>query len=390
MKLTFRNDNYKIMLPIFAVSFFIMSSHGVNAAIGGMLSEFSQYPETTIQLVLSLPPLFIVPFALLSGVLISKVSKKKLLLSGLFLVLVGGIAPICLNNLIVILIARALFGTGLGFINPLAPSLITDYFDERDRSRIMGFQATFIAIGGIFNNLAGSLLSRFGWRPVFCIYFMALPAFLIVLFLLPDEGRVQIDGGKGKLSREIIYIAIITFSYTVVKFVFSNNIAIFISIENLTNDSYSGVVSSIYTFGGVIAGMFFGKLTKSLGKYVLTLGIVISAAGMYIVYISNSIVSVIMGGFLLGCALSIANPRFNMMVNETVQPEAVALGLAICLASNNFAQFASPIIFVALGKLLGNTSMRFQFLMAAIILMVMGIASIIINLRKNKKYNIFC
>jgi Na+/melibiose symporter-like transporter len=79
-----------------------------------------------------------------------------------------------------------------------------------------------------------------------------------------------------------------------------------------------------------------------------------------------------------------------MMVNETVQPEAVALGLAICLASNNFAQFASPIIFVALGKLLGNTSMRFQFLMAAIILMVMGIASIIINLRKNKKYNIFC
>lgn len=386
MKLTYEtNNNFKIILPIYALSFFIMSSHGVNAAIGGIMFEFSQYPKTTIQLVLSLPPLFIVPFALLSGVLISKVSKKKLLLFGLFLVFIGGIAPIYLNNLIFILMARALFGVGLGLITPLTPSLITDYFNEHNRSKMMGYQATFIAIGGIFNNLAGGLLLKFGWRHVFCIYFMALPAFFIVLFLLPDERCVKINGSQGKLSKVIIYIAAITFFYTTVKFVFSNNIAIFINVEALANDSYSGLVSSIYTLGGVISGLIFGKLVKLCSKYVLTVGIVISAIGMYIVYISNNIVSVIMGGFLLGSTLSIANPRFNMMVNESVQSEAVTLGLAICLASNNLAQFASPIVFGTLGNVFGNTSMRFQFLMASIILVMMSIASIIINLSKNKK-----
>lgn len=55
----------------------IMAGAAVAPGLGEITKAFPGESQTMIKLVLSLPPLFIVPFSILSGILSSRVSKKK-------------------------------------------------------------------------------------------------------------------------------------------------------------------------------------------------------------------------------------------------------------------------------------------------------------------------
>lgn len=376
----------KIQLAIYAVAVFFMAAHGVNAGIAGMIEEFGAAQAGRVQQVLSLPPLFVVPFALLAGTITSRVSKKRIMLSGLLLVLLGGLMPMALDNLTVILVFRCILGLGVGLLMPICSSVITDYFEGEDRSRVMGYQAAATAAGGVFNGLVGGMLAPLGWRYTFLVYLISIPAFLIVLKFLPDEKPVTLTKkGNTSLTLGVIYVALITFIFTTAKFVFSTNMALFINAESLADGSMAGITSSVYTFAGFVVGFIFGRMNKLFGRNVLALGMLLSGVGLLMLYFAESMVLVMLGAICLGGALSIANPRFNLMVAEATSPQSVALALAICLAANNLGQFASPVIFNQLGVWLGDVSYRFQFMLAAISMGIMAVVSIILNIIRHKR-----
>lgn len=386
-----KNKNIlKIKIAVLALSTVQMASTALTPAIAGISQHFPNVSSSLIQLLLSLPALCVVPFALFSGSIVTILPKKTLVILGLILVGLGGLAPIFMDDFTMILIMRIILGIGVGLIIPIAPSILTDYLSGDELNSAMGLYGSFACFGGIFNSLLGGLLADMGWRYNFVVYLTCIPILILTMLFLPNDGKVKqsIQTDRVRIEPKVFYIAFMCFLFTTAKFAFTMNISMFVSEESLGDAALTGILSSVYTAGGFIAGFIFGKLMKICRNYTLGTGILFAAAGMYMIFFTHSLVIVFIGAFLLGTALSVVNPRFNVMVSEVASPKSMALSLAVLMALMNLGQFAAPIVFNILGDVTGYTTKRSQFLLAGIALTLLGVGSLIATRIRNRKAKI--
>lgn len=367
-----------------------MASTALTPAIAGISQHFPNVSSSLVQLLLSLPALCVVPFALFSGSIVTILPKKTLLLIGIMLVGVGGLAPIFLDDFTLILIMRIVLGIGVGLITPIAPSILTDYLSGDELNSAMGLYGSFACFGGIFNSLIGGLLADMGWRYNFVVYLTFIPIIILTMLFLPNDGKVKqaLQSDKVRIEAKVFYIAFICFLFTTAKFAFTMNISMFVSEESLGDAALTGILSSVYTAGGFIAGLIFGKLSKLFRNYTLGTGILFAASGMLMIFVTHDIVVLFIGAFLLGTALSVVNPRFNVMISEVASPKSMALSLAVLMAMMNLGQFAAPIVFNVLGDVSGYTTKRSQFLLAGIALAMLGVGSLIATYVRNRKVSV--
>ena len=79
--------------------------------------------------------------------------------------------------------------------------MLSDYYPERDRNRVLTIFYTAIPVGAALGYLVGELVgAHFGWRMPF--YVSAVPGFLIavlILLLLKEPNRGASDTGRAKL-----------------------------------------------------------------------------------------------------------------------------------------------------------------------------------------------
>lgn len=364
-----------------------MASTAITPGMAGISQYFPEVPPALSQMLLSLPALCVVPFALFSGTIVTILPKKTLLLMGVVLIGAGGLAPVLLSDFTLILIMRAVLGIGVGLIMPLAPSVLTDYFSGYELDSAMGIYGSFACFGGIFNSLLGGLLANIGWRYNFLVYLTCIPVFIFALLFLPNDGKVkqEVKAEKVRVEPKVFYIAFICLLFTTAKFAFTMNISMFMNEEKLGDAALTGLLSSVYTSGGFVAGLIFGRLAKICKNYTLGTGMLFAATGMFMIFITHDFAILFIGAFLLGTALSVVNPRFNIMVSQVATPKSLALSLAVLMAMLNLGQFAAPIVFNTLGNLTGFTTKRNQFLLAAIALTMLGAGSLIATYIRNRK-----
>lgn len=380
----------KIKIAVMALATIQMASTALTPAIAGISQHFPNVSSSVVQLLLSLPALCVVPFALFSGSIVTILPKKTLLIIGIVMVGFGGLAPILLDDFALILIMRIILGIGVGLITPIAPSILTDYLSGDELNSAMGLYGSFACFGGIFNSLVGGLLAEIGWRYNFAVYLTCIPILILTILFLPNDGKVKqaFKADKVRVEAKVFYIAVICFLFTTAKFAFTMNISMFVSEEGLGDASLTGMLSSVYTAGGFIAGIIFGKLSKMFQNYTLGAGILFASAGMFMMFVTNDIVILFIGAFLLGTALSVVNPRFNIMISEVASPKSMALSLAVLTAMMNLGQFAAPIVFNTLGDVTGFTTKRSQFLLAGAALAILGLGSLVATYFRNRRIRI--
>ena len=100
----------KMLMPsILSISVLtIMAPTAVSPAIAAIKEAFPDVSATQAKLVLTLPTLVMMPMGLMSGRLASMVDKKKLLLTGMTLFLVFGVAGAFVSNFSLLLLMRVL------------------------------------------------------------------------------------------------------------------------------------------------------------------------------------------------------------------------------------------------------------------------------------------
>ena len=177
----------KMLIPsILSVSVLtIMAPTAVSPALAAIRDAFPHISETQAKLVLTLPTLIMMPIGLFSARLTAKIDKKKLLLTGMILFLVFGVAGGFVNDFRLLLLMRLFFGIGLGIMTPLSTSLIFDFApDTNKRSKLLGLQGSFNQLGGLlFMSLSG-VLASISWRYSFlCYAFVVISIVLTTLFM---------------------------------------------------------------------------------------------------------------------------------------------------------------------------------------------------------------
>ncbi|MCL1631679.1 multidrug efflux MFS transporter [Sporolactobacillus sp. CPB3-1] len=124
-----------------------------------------------------------------TGMLMHRVSSKKLLIAAMYLFLTGTVLASAAPNFSLLLIGRLIQALATGIILPLMQAVLLLIFPKRERGVAMGLDGLVLALARVIApTSAGWTMDHFNWRILFCSF---IPLALIVL-LLAQKGMKTI------------------------------------------------------------------------------------------------------------------------------------------------------------------------------------------------------
>ncbi|KYO64632.1 Bacillibactin exporter [Thermovenabulum gondwanense] len=356
------------VVAVMSVFFIAMGIGTITPALQNIAEAFPNLPFSTILLASTLPSLFLIPATAWSGMVAgSKVGYRTLLLLGSLLFAVAGAAPYFMNNFTTILVARALFGIGLGIISPLGTALILGLFEGQQRANMLGLSGVVMNLGGIVLQMLGAVMCTISWRHAFLPHLLALITFFMVLSMLPEPEKRKEDTatGKDKMPGAVYLIGALFGISMMLNYPMLVNMSTIIITGNLGDAASAGVVLSMFTVGGMIGGAVFGKLHQYIKLNVIPLSLIIISLGMGSVFYANSLIMLTVGSTLVGFGFSILMPAVMMIIGSIVPPAAFASASGMLMAFMNLGGFISTYYIALLLNI--NNYIRFPIFVAMVV-----------------------
>ena len=125
------------------------------------------------------------------GGLSDRIGRKKALLFGSLIFSVGTLLVYFSNSLQSLIPIRVFTGFGIGGAVPCAITLTSEYSPAKGRGKYVSIMYTGFLVGVVLGGfVAGFMLDRIGWRPLFMVGFFApLAAIALLWFKLPESAR---------------------------------------------------------------------------------------------------------------------------------------------------------------------------------------------------------
>ena len=351
---------------IMAIFFIAMGVGTITPAIANIAAAYPEIPFTTIILASTLPSLMIIPSTLITGAVAgSKVKYKTLTLLGLVLFVIGGMAPAFFNESFnTVLLYRAIFGIGLGIISPLGNALIMGFFEGQKRANMLGAGSFVMNIGGIVLQFLGGAFSGISWELCFIAHFPAIISFFIVLFFLkePKSARDQEVSGKAVKKEKMplsVYVISTIFGITMMLIypMLVNMSSILSEVKQIGDSTGSAVVLSMYTVGGAISGILFGKLYEKIKRLIIPFMFVGGALGIGIIILGSNLLMVTIGVFIVGLTYLMSMPFTAMLLGMYAHPSQSAMAMSILMAIMNAFAFISTYWIGFTGSITGDVYM---------------------------------
>jgi MFS family permease len=349
---------------ILSLSFLsILSGAAVSPALGRIQQAFPDASPLTIQMILTLTPLFIIPFSLLTGRLSLTFSKRRILFVGLVIYLIAGVGGGLMNNITTLLVMRALLGVGTGLISALSLSLIADFYHGDERSTTMGQSSAVATMGGIVLTLLSGWLALFSWRFAFGAYLVSLIALIMVYFFLPEPpiSNQTLSSKPGKLPLGVYGMGFLTILLMIVFYLIPTRIALFIQDTGIGDAGQSGISIATMNLAAFIVGMAFGQIRKSLKSMTTVIGLICLAGGLIALNFVFTFPAVLVSLFFSGMGIGIVMPTIFLTTANLVPDELNGPALSITNSSLYLGQFLSPLFFSLLGSFLNFQDVKADF-----------------------------
>jgi MFS family permease len=364
------SNSWKTKLTLLLVSSLtIMAATTIAPSLPAMKQYFESEivdPDrrnTLVQLVITLPALFIVMGSPIAGIVVDRFGRKPLLLAATILYGLAGSSGIYLESLTTILVGRAMLGLAVAGIMVSATTLIADYYTGSKRVAFMGLQSGFMGLGGVLFLTLGGILAQQSWHYSFGIYLFAwLIVPLIVLFIFEPHSaeRSVPDHYIGAETEKAVPIGVMVVVYglsTLIQIAFYLiPVQMPFFLKNLVGaePSQTGMAIALCTLFAAIASVNYGKIKQHI-EFVTFLPLVFGLMGIGYSLIgqSSNWAQVLTGLALCGMGVGFLMPNMSIWLMTTV-PEAIrgqalgGLSTAIFLG-----QFLSPIVTQPWAKTLG-------------------------------------
>lgn len=193
---------WKLMVAILTLSLLtVMAGAAVAPALGVIQEYFSGESKMMVQLIISMPAVFIAVTNLFFEKLCRICRAKTLTLIGLGMYIIFGCGAGLFSNIYLVLVCRALVGVGVGIIMPMSTGLITYYFTRDKQDVLMGYSSAMNMLGGVVATLIAGALAMINWRMSFLVYLLGVISIVPVALWMPNE-RI-IEAGQQKKSAGI-------------------------------------------------------------------------------------------------------------------------------------------------------------------------------------------
>lgn len=388
--------NKLLKMALLSVSMLVTIAPGINANIPMMKEAFSDISLSLVEMITTVPSLFLMISVLTSGIIAKKFGYKQTIMLGIGIVAVSGIVPVFVNHFYIVLLSRACLGFGIGLFNSLLITLISYFYDGDERTTLIGYHEALGGLGGMMITYIAGRFMNVNWQAPFLAYAIAIPVFFFFLKVIPQvetkdilqkfESNVQKDTTHqyGRFSKVFVFMILIVIGATL-------NMTMGIKVSSLMVEEGYGYASDasmvimLLSLGSMISGFLFGKLYKILKNYILSVGFIITAIAMIIIGLSHTVWMSVLGGFLVGFGFRVMMPTLTHIVNSS-HLKNPTLATSLLLVAYNLGSAFAPYGSMLIQKLSWTEGLRGIFYVDGIGFMILAlIVGVVVTIQIFKK-----
>lgn len=338
----------------------VMAGAAVAPALEVIRAHFSDASRTSVQLIVSMPAVFIVITNLCFNRLAEKIDSKTLVITGLVLYTAGGCCAGLFDSIGLVLLMRALVGVGVGMIMPLSTGLLTYYFPPEKREGLLGLASAANQLGGVIATLLAGLLAGISWRLSFMVYLMGLISIVLCLIFLPNDrigGAAQPDEAPrgGVFRRNLTHIAAM-FLLMSAFFVYPANFAIVTAAEGDIPMQLCAPVMAGLDLIAFLGGLLFVWVKRVSGRFAALVAPLMFLAGYCLLAFVGGTAGTLAGSALIGFANGVGIPYIISTASANEGRRAATTVMPLLSASMYLAQFVSPFLLSAVAAFAGGAA----------------------------------
>lgn len=324
-------------------------------------------------------------------------TKKGVVVTGLLLLSVTGLTAVFLHTQFWHLyLLSVVLGLSTGCFMTNAFGLMFDNFDDKERQTIAGYQTSCINAGGITMGLLGGALAAAMWYGGYLLLLIGFPVAILALFTVPHyKSPSLVKGGqtteKAKLHPRIFYYAVLACLFMMIYGVGGSNISTHIqqNVPNVDDAAMAGIAVAVQMGGGVVAGLFFGRLSQRFRDMILVIACAAVFVGFMILSLfASSLPMIFAGVFITGMSLSLMLPRctfgVSMLVDKSTSATATVIALSI---APSLGGFLSPQVFTRLTVTLFGEQTVYRYGFVAGFVLVFGVVIAVLTRYHERKVN---
>ncbi len=368
------------------MSFVQMGTNGIAPILAQIAAAFPDASATRVQFLMTFPSIFCLIFTLASAFLSDVLPKKILAISGLSIVAAGGFLACCFHSSLGILFLwAAVIGIGIGMAAPVGPSLVNERFSGREKQTMLGLQNSAYNLGSMLMTFIGGFLALLGWQFGYLVYLLGIPGIIFTLIGLPRGQKTsaaradkpQREPFRLVVWKEMLLTVVLLMAFSAVP----ANLAMLVAERGLGDTSLSGVLSTVFLFGGMVIGILFGKLSTILKNRIEFTGALLLTAGALIMAFSSAIPVLMIACFLAGSSISLVTPACMGAAGRLKGYESI--NSALILSASYVGVFITPLLTSLTAAITGSGSVTYRFIMVAVIGCILAVLTIV--LKKEKK-----
>lgn len=342
-----------------------------------MQEYFSDQPnvEFMVPMALTAPGLVIALLSMAIGVLADRVGRKNLLVAGLAMYALFGVAPIFIDSLPTIIGTRIGVGLAEAIIMTASVALIGDYYSGVQRERYLALNTTLSSASAVIFIAVGGALGEFGWRTPFFVYGISIILAVLALITLWEPRQHQHENILETLSDEekalwhpwkIAGICAVTLVGGILFMSVQVHIGYLLHSVNVTAPSSIGMLASLGQVA-VVCGSISFRLFLNRGWFVtpvrLAMALGLIGCGYLLIGNAHGAVEVMVAGMLItGLGGGMLLPTMMVWNMSNLPPHRRALGTGAWMAAFFLGQFFTPIVVVGLQEILGSHAAAIGFI----------------------------
>ena len=399
------NTGKALVVSILSLSLLtVMAGAAVAPALGVIREYFADSSPVLVQMIISVPAIFIVITNAVFPKLCQKFGAKTLTMIGLLLYTVGGCIAGAFSQIVLVLIMRAFVGIGVGIIMPLSTGLLSFYFPPERQAKLMGYSSAMNQMGGVVATLLSGVLANISWRLSFLVYLMGFFSIVLCVIFVPNDkihGRAEAahggsefgesessgvseprassdaPAGKNIFCQNYVYI-VAMFLLMTTFFLYPANFAMETVADSVIPAKYIATIMAGADLVAFFGGLLFVVLKKLCGRFAKFLAPILFLAGYLLLTFVGGWFGVLAGSACIGFANGVGIPFIIFEASVRAGKAAATTVMPLISAALYLAQFLCPILMSIVRMLFGSGVSHLPYCFAVVLAVFLCLWSVLI------------
>ena len=361
----------RVVATVFAIALINGLQHLLSPVLSSVRDYYPDIDVSLVQMLVTVPTLVGVFFALLTGWLALHVSKKKIFLFAALVSGITGLLPLLSDSFALLFVSRALYGMSLGIVVSLVTALVADFFDGDERVQVMGIQGASVGTGMVLVTTLAGFIGRTDFHHTYYLSILGFISFFAILVLLPEVPVAKPEKGEKKqirLNAEVFRMAAFIFAEGFFIIIYTTNLSMHLTGALKGDAAIAGTLTGIFSASQIIMGILLGRIAKVTGRYTLPVALFSLAAGYLLTALFPGSMSILaVSAVLCGYSQSVYCAKAMQEVTTVVDPDSTPMAASLLTCSLMLSQFVSPVVVNALsGVLFGSVTTTGAYLIGSV------------------------